>query len=73
MAQLQKAERFDKLQQTFKGVEDDYLRLLKMGSNGFNGATMDIDEDEDEDGEDVEEEEEEEDSEARPAKRVRIQ
>jgi hypothetical protein len=60
LAQLPKGERIDKLQQTFKGVEDDYLRLLKMGSNGFNGDTMDIDE------------EEEEEAEARPAKRVRI-
>ena len=73
MVQLQKADRIDKLQQTFKGVEDDYLRLLKRGSNGFNGNMMDIDEEEEEDGEDVEEEEEEEESEARPAKRVRIQ
>lgn len=73
MAQLPKAERIDKLQQTFKGVEDDYLRLLKMGSNGYNGNTMDIDEEEEEDREGVEEEEEEMETEARPAKRVRIQ
>lgn len=73
MAQLPKAERIDKLQQTFKGVEDDYLRLLKMGSNGYDGNTMDIDEEEEEDREGVEEEEEEMETEARPAKRVRIQ
>jgi len=54
------------LQQTFKGVEDDYLRLLNMGTNGFTGDTMDIDE-EDEDEEDESEVEE------RPAKRIRIQ
>ena len=54
------------MQQTFKGVEDDYLRLLNMGSNGFNGNTMDIDEED-------EEEEEESEAEERPAKRIRIQ
>lgn len=54
------------MQQTFKGVEDDYLRLLNMGTNGFTGDTMDIDE-EDEDEEDESEVEE------RPAKRIRIQ
>jgi len=47
-------------------VEDDYLRLLNMGTNGFTGDTMDIDE-EDEDEEDESEVEE------RPAKRIRIQ
>jgi len=39
------------LQQTFKGVEDDYLRLLNMGTNGFTGDTMDIDDDDEEDEE----------------------
>ena len=47
-------------------MEDDYLRLLNMGTNGFTGDTMDIDE-EDEDEEDESEVEE------RPAKRIRIQ
>lgn len=80
MAQLPKAERIDKLQQTFKGVEDDYLRLLNMGSNGYNGDAMDTDGDDegdDETGEDGDEEdeeaEEEIEAEERPAKRVRIQ
>ena len=37
MAQLPKPERIDKLQQTFKIVEDDYLRILKIGSKSLNG------------------------------------
>jgi hypothetical protein len=64
LAQLSKAERIDKLQQTFKIVEDDYLRLLKVGSNGFNGDGMGMDEIE---------EEEEKDTDERPVKRVRLQ
>jgi hypothetical protein len=69
LAQLSKAERIDKLQQTFKGVEDDYLRLLKLRSNGFNGDgfngdTMEMDDDDDEEANEIDE---------RPTKRVRIQ
>ena len=64
MAQLDKSERIEKLQQTFKGVEDDYLRLLRIGSNGFNGDSMDTDESEmDEDDND----------DARPTKKVKTQ
>lgn len=68
MAQLAKAERIDKLQQTFKGVEDDYLRLLRVGSNGFNGDLMESGDDED----DEEEEDEEEEVNERPVKRVKM-
>jgi len=57
-------ERIDKLQQTFKGVEDDYLRILRINTNGFNGDRMDTDESEEEESDDVEE---------RSPKRVRIQ
>lgn len=57
-------ERIDKLQQTFKGVEDDYLRILRINMNGFNGDTMDTDESEEDESDDVEQ---------RPPKRVRIQ
>jgi len=64
LAQLDRAERIDKLQQTFKGVEDDYLRILRINMNGFNGDRMDMDESEEEESDDVE---------ARPPKRVRIQ
>ena len=64
MAQLDRAERIDKLQQTFKGVEDDYLRILRIKTNGFNGDGMDTDESDEEESDDVEE---------RPPKRVRIQ
>ena len=64
MAQLDRAERIDKLQQTFKGVEDDYLRILRINTNGFNGDRMDMDESEEEESDDVED---------RPPKRVRIQ
>jgi hypothetical protein len=66
LAQLAKAERIDKLQQTFKGVEDDYLRLLRVGSNGLNGDHMDDDDSEDEDDEDITEEED-----GPPAKRFK--
>jgi hypothetical protein len=59
LAQLDKKERVDKLQQTFKGVEDDYLRLLRVGSNGFNGEHVDTDEEEDDVG-------------PSPSKRVRL-
>lgn len=65
MAQLSKTERIDKLQQTFKVVEDDYLRILRGGSNGFNGDAMEIDEDDHED--------EAHEVNGRPSKRVRIQ
>jgi hypothetical protein len=64
LAQLDRAERIDKLQQTFKGVEDDYLRILRINTNGFNGDRMDTDESEEEESDDVED---------RPPKRVRIQ
>ena len=62
MAQLSKPERLDKLQQTFKAVEDDYLRLLRVESNGLNGDGMETDGDE-----------EDEEVGDRPMKRVRIQ
>ena len=64
LAQLDRVERIDKLQQTFKGVEDDYLRILRINSNGFNRDNMDTDESEEDDSDDVEE---------RPTKKVRIQ
>jgi hypothetical protein len=64
LAQLDRVERIDKLQQTFKGVEDDYLRILRINTNGFNGDRMDTDESE---------EEESDYGETRPPKRVRIQ
>jgi hypothetical protein len=67
LAQLPKAERIDKLQQTFKGVEDDYLRLLRVGSNGFNGDPVETDGDED----DEDEEEDDEEVDERPIKRVK--
>jgi hypothetical protein len=75
LAQLSKAARIDKLQQTFKTVEDDYLRLLKVGSTGVNGNGMDIDVDVDDEEEGEEEgEEEEEDLEVeRPPKRIRLE
>jgi hypothetical protein len=60
---LSKKDRIDKLQQTFKGVEDDYLRLLRIGTNGFNRDAVETDESEDDMAE-VDE---------RPAKRVRSQ
>jgi hypothetical protein len=65
LSQLAKPERIDKLQQTFKSVEDDYLRLLKIGSNGFNGEGVETDED-------AEVEELEDDANDRPAKRARL-
>ena len=64
LSQLAKAERIDKLQQTFKSVEDDYLRILKIGSNGFNDNGVETEEDEDL---------EEEDADDRPTKRTRFQ
>jgi hypothetical protein len=70
LAQLPKSERIDKLQQTFKGVEDDYLRLLRVGSNGVNGDNMETDDDEDDEGDDDGDGEEQGDE--RPAKRVRV-
>jgi hypothetical protein len=74
LAQLPKQERIDKLQQTFKGVEDDYLRLLRIGTNGANGDGWETDQDdEDEDRDDeVEENGEEEEISDRPKKRVRF-
>ena len=65
MSQLPKPERIDKLQQTFKSVEDDYLRLLKIGSNGFNGDGVETDED-------AEDEELADDANDRPVKRARF-
>lgn len=70
MAQLPKSERIDKLQQTFKGVEDDYLRLLRVGSNGVNGDNMETDDDDDDEGDDEVDSEKE--GLERPAKRVRV-
>lgn len=64
LSQLAKPERIDKLQQTFKSVEDDYLRLLKIRSNGFNDNGVETDEDE---------ELEEENANDRPTKRARFQ
>ena len=52
MAQLAKAERLDKLQQTLKVVEDDYLRLLGLNRNGYNGHNIETDESGDEDEDD---------------------
>jgi hypothetical protein len=46
-------------------VEDDYLRLLKIGSNGFNGDGVETDED-------AEDEEMEVDTNDRPVKRARF-
>jgi hypothetical protein len=65
LSQLAKPERIDKLQQTFKSVEDDYLRLLKIGSNGFNGEGVETDED-------AEDEELEDNANDRPVKRARF-
>ena len=45
-------------------MEDDYLRLLRIGTNGSNGDGMEIDESEPDD---------EEMDDDRPPKRVRIQ
>jgi len=76
LAQLAKAERIDKLQQTFKGVEDDYLRIMNLGSNGYNGNVTDEDgmeTDEDLDDEETDEDYEGEEIDNRPTKRVRIQ
>jgi hypothetical protein len=73
LAQVPRPERLDKLQQTFKSVEDDYLRIMGLGRNGHNGEM-------ESDWEDEEEEEEEEDDDVgeqegedsgRPAKRLR--
>ena len=65
MAQVARPERIDKLQQAFKGVEDDYLRIMNLGTNGYrrDGA-------EEWETEDGEEEEEEEDG--RPSKRIKL-
>lgn len=51
-------------------MEDDYLRLLKIRSNGFNDNGVETDEDEEEV---AEEEEEEESADDRPTKRARFQ
>lgn len=67
LAQLAKAERIDKLQQTFKGVEDDYLRILKVGSNGFNRDGEETDESE------VSEDDNNDNVEHRPSKKARTQ
>jgi hypothetical protein len=45
-------------------VEDDYLRILKIGSNGVNDNGVETEEDEDL---------EEEDADDRPTKRTRFQ
>ena len=60
------AERLDKLQQTFKVVEDDYLRLLGLSRNGYNALDLEVDESEDEADDDGD------DDDDRPTKKVRI-
>lgn len=70
---MPKAERIDKLQQTFKGVEDDYLRIMRLGSNGYNGDDADdMETDDEEDDEDEEDDYEGEDLNDRPTKRPRL-
>jgi hypothetical protein len=63
LAQLSKAERLDKLQQTFKVVEDDYLRLLGLSRNGYDDLDVEADESEDEVENDLDD---------RSTKRVRV-
>jgi hypothetical protein len=63
LAQLTKAERLDKLQETFMAVEDDYLRLLGLGKNGYDGLDLEGEEEDDDFDNNVDD---------RPMKRVRI-
>jgi hypothetical protein len=63
LAQLAKAERLDKLQETFKVVENDYLRLLGLSKNGYDGLDLEGEEEDDDFDDDVDD---------RPIKRVRI-
>lgn len=77
MAQLSKQERIDKLQQTFKSVEDDYLRILRGESNGYNSNGLEMIEEEEDEEDDLDEaedgdEEEEEEEEIVPRKRMRF-
>jgi hypothetical protein len=63
LAQLAKAERLDKLQETFKVVENDYLRLLGLSKNGYDELDLEGEEEDDDLDDDVN---------GRPMKRVRI-
>jgi hypothetical protein len=51
------------LQETFKVVEDDYLRLLGLSENGYDRVDLESEEEDDDFDDDVDD---------RPMKRVRI-